>query len=415
MPTRPQPSTETTRRQLLGGLAAASFVSLRGRHATAAEARKADVAVIGAGVFGCWIAWHIARRGRRVVLVDTYGPGNSRASSGGESRVIRAGYGEDVIYSRWVREALPQWRALSQRQSLPIYHESGVLWFSQGRDPFIDGTVKTLEALKVPLETLDRSALKERYGQIAFEDIAIGLFEPEAGGLMARRAVQALADELAAMEAPLLRAAAGPPRQTRDGVAVPLGDGDAVQAGTAVYACGPWLGALFPETVGRRILPTRQEVFYFGPPSGDARFQPPSMPVWADYNDGDIVYGLPDLESRGFKIAFDARGPVFDPDTGSRRVSEEGVTRAQRYIARRFPALAEAPLLEARVCQYENTADGDFLIDRHPEIDNVWLIGGGSGHGFKHGPSLGAYVADRLEGQADDSARRFRFDTKTPL
>lgn len=68
----------------------------------------------------------------------------------------------------------------------------------------------------------------------------------------------------------------------------------------------------------------------------------------------------------------------------------------REFVGRRFPTLKNAPLLEARVCQYENTSNGDFLIDRHPDFDNVWLVGGGSGHGFKHGPALGEYVAARV-------------------
>jgi len=403
-----------SRRQVLGGLAAAPFVNLAAPSG-GAQPSRAEVAVVGAGVFGCWTAWHLAKRGRRVLLIDAYGPGNSRASSGGESRVIRAGYGEDAVYSRWVRKALPQWKALSRRQNLPLCYESGVLWFSQRRDRFIAGTVETLNRLAVPMETLDRPALEERYGQIAFDDIALGLFEPEAGALMARRAVQALAKELTGMDVAVLRAAAGRPEERGTGVTIPLEGANAVQADAAVYACGPWLAGLFPEAIGKRILPTRQEVFFFGAGKGDTRFQPAAMPVWADYNGGDVVYGTPDLESRGFKIAFDAHGPSFDPDSGNRQVSEAGVARARGYLARRFPPLADAPLLESRVCQYENTAGGDFLIDRHPEMDGVWLVGGGSGHGFKHGPALGAYVAERLTDGAEALEPRFKLETKSPV
>ena len=106
---------------------------------------------------------------------------------------------------------------------------------------------------------------------------------------------------------------------------------------------------------------------------------------------------MPDLDGRGLKVGIDRHGPPFNPDTGDRRVSLEGLRMARTFLRLRFPALDNAPVLETRVCQYENTSTGDFLLDRHPEYDNVWLVGGGSGHGFKHGPAVGKYVTDRIE------------------
>jgi len=120
------------------------------------------------------------------------------------------------------------------------------------------------------------------------------------------------------------------------------------------------------------------------------------MPTWLHH--AEQVYGMPDLENRGFKISFDSHGPAFDPDAGERLVPAASVAKVRSYLAHRFPALANAPLLETRVCQYENTSNGDFLIDRHPELENVYLAGGGSGHGFKHGPAVGEYVAKLLGG-----------------
>jgi glycine/D-amino acid oxidase-like deaminating enzyme len=122
------------------------------------------------------------------------------------------------------------------------------------------------------------------------------------------------------------------------------------------------------------------------------------------------MYGVPDLESRGFKIAFDQHGPAFDPDTGARVPSAEGIAAMRVYLAQRFPALADAPLVEARVCQYENTSNGDFLVDQHPEHENVWLVGGGSGHGFKHGPAMGEHVSARV---LDKAAQEPRFSLST--
>ena len=182
-----------------------------------------------------------------------------------------------------------------------------------------------------------------------------------------------------------------------------------VSAKTFVFACGPWLPKLFPRWLAERIQPTRQEVFYFGPPGG-GRFHYSAMPTWIDFN--DETYGLPDLDGRGVKIAIDRHGPPFDPDNGDRIASSEGLSEVRERLARRLPALKDAPLLESRVCQYENTSNGDFLIDRHPEFENVWLVGGGSGHGFKHGPAVGEYVAARVEGRGAGLEPRFSLESK---
>jgi glycine/D-amino acid oxidase-like deaminating enzyme len=132
------------------------------------------------------------------------------------------------------------------------------------------------------------------------------------------------------------------------------------------------------------------------------------MPAWVDFN--DVVYGLPNVDGRGFKIAIDAHGAEFDPDRGERVVSVDGLKAVREYVAKRVPRLANAPVMETRVCQYENTSNGDFLIDRHPAFENVWIVGGGSGHGFKHGPVVGEYVARMLAG---DQIKEPRFSLES--
>ena len=163
-----------------------------------------------------------------------------------------------------------------------------------------------------------------------------------------------------------------------------------------VFALGPWLPKVFPDVIGRRILPSRQEVFFFGPAPGDQRFSPARLPAWVAFEEG--IYGLPDLEHRGVKVAIDAHGEEADPERMERVVSAASIARMREILREHIPALADAPLLEARVCQYENTTNGHLLIDRLPGHDNVWIAGGGSGHGFKHGPMVGRYMADVVEG-----------------
>ena len=365
--------------------------------------RTSDVAVIGAGVFGAWSALLLRRSGRSVTLIDAFGAGNTRSSSGGASRVFRVGYGRETIYSRWAQRSLGAWLELFRDSRQELFTRTGVLWMAHADDPATDETIETLRHLRVPFEALDRAELEQRYPQLTFGPITRGVLEPEAGVIMARRAVQAVLRQTVKQGVDYCVAAVEPPTGNGPIDALVTSDGDRIVAGTYVFACGPWLPKLFPAALGDRIHPTRQEVFFFGLEPGDRRFAPPAMPAWMDLAHG--VYCLPDLEGRGFKVGLDHHGPPFDPDTGERIVSDEALAVARMVLARRVPALEAAPLLEGHVCQYSNSWNGDFVIDRHPEIDNVWLVGGGSGHGFKHGPAVGEYVTEQLSGRATPEAR----------
>ena len=365
-----------------------------------AKPKTYDVVVIGAGVFGAWTAWHLARRGQSALLIDAYGPGNARASSGGESRIIRMGYGADELYTRWAARSLARWKELFAETagSPALFRETGVLWLRNKDNPPLDDMTAVLSRCKVPFESLSGSAIAKRYSQFDSHDLSSGILETESGVLMGRRAVAAVVESALSLGVEYRQAQITPPfvadTPSSRLDAISTSDVQRISAGQFVFACGAWLGKIFPEILGPRIFPSRQEVFFFGVPPGDNQFSAPSLPTWLIQ--GDEVYGMPDLESRGFKIAFDSHGQRVDPDMQSRVVSAESIERVRAYVAKRFPVLADAPIVETRVCQYENTSNGDFLIDRHPEINNVWFAGGGSGHGFKHGPAIGEYVAQQI-------------------
>src|SRR5579863_8421903 len=152
-----------------------------------------DIAVIGAGVFGSWIAWHLARAGRRVLLADAWGAGHSRSSSGGESRLIRMGYGSDALYTRMAARSLALWKELEQRCGEPLFHRTGVLWMARAQDPYSTATQAVLAQNGVAVEILSAAALNVRYPQFRLpEEDTYGILELESGVLMARRAVKAV-------------------------------------------------------------------------------------------------------------------------------------------------------------------------------------------------------------------------------
>ena len=369
-----------------------------------------DVVVVGAGVFGAWSAYHLAAAGASVTVVDAYGPGNSRSSSGDESRILRCGYGPDEIYSRFARRSRDMWRDLDARNhsGFPLWHQCGVLWIAPGGHPYAADTLVTLRRGNYDAEVLDQTTARSRYPHLVTDDAAVVL-EPDGGVVMARRSVQALTAELTRTGVLLRRGRVRKPSMPGRVTAVELADGTTLGADIFVFACGAWLPAVFPELLGQRIRPTRQVVMYFGTAAGDVDFTSPHTPAWIDVAAG--IYGVPDIENRGLKVGIDTHGVPFDPDRGDRTLDGESVEQARAWLRRRVPSLADAPVLESRVCQYENTSTGDFLIDRHPDHENVWIVGGGSGHGFKHGPAVGEYVT-RLITTTMTPESRFALHTK---
>jgi glycine/D-amino acid oxidase-like deaminating enzyme len=331
------------------------------------------------------------------------------------------GYGQDAIYTRMAQRSFTAWQELFDRINRPqLFQPTGVLWLARENDSYCEATLKTFQQNNVKFERLAQGELKRRYPQFELGQISWGILEPDSGILMARQAVQALVAEALAAGVTYLTAAIRPvetgqeaKRKRGPGVttlhSISTTSGGEIVAGKFIFACGPWLPKLFPESLAGLIHVTRQEVFFLGVPAGDDRFNSPGMPTWMDIN--ELIYCLPNLDNRGFKIAIDKHGPQFDPDTGERIVKAESVNEVRAYLARRMPLLADAPVAESRVCQYENTSNGDFLIDRHPEFENAWLVGGGSGHGFKHGPAVGEHLTALISGSTEVELR-FALATK---
>jgi sarcosine oxidase len=358
---------------------------------------KLHVAVIGAGAFGGWTALHLLERGARVTLLDAWGPGNSRASSGGETRIMRCTYGPEQPYTALAARALKLWPKYEKRWKRQVLHRSGVLWMVSSRDDAYErGSLPVLREERVKFEELSTAQMKKRWPQIQLSDVRWGIFEPECGYLDAREGCRLVVEAFVATGGIYRQIAVL--TEGLEGTALRslrLSDGSKCEADVYVFACGPWLGKLFPGTLGRVIEPTKQDIFFFGVPAGDLRFSDAQLPVWGDHGKR-FFYGIPGNNRRGFKVADDTRGPDFDPTDGERVVSPAALRRVREYIAVRFLAMKDAPLIESRVCQYEQTADSHFVVDRHPRMENVWLLGGGSGHGFKHGPALGEMVAEIL-------------------
>jgi glycine/D-amino acid oxidase-like deaminating enzyme len=398
------PRANTSRRTFLKGAVGAGAYFIGSR--ALANTTRNSVIVVGAGAFGGWTALQLLKKGAKVTLLDAWGPGNSRASSGGETRVIRGTYGSGRIYTQMAVRALQLWPEYEKQWNLKLLFRSGVLWMAGSDDSYERAALPFLSDAGVLFEKLSAAECSKRWPQVSFAGISWAVYEPDSGYLAARRACEAVLNAFI-KEGGEYRQAQVVPGQIQSNRLreVELGSGQTLKADAYVFACGPWLGKVFPF-LAPSITPTRQEVFFFGTAAGDLRFTDECLPVWSDDSKRELdgfpgkhwFYGIPGNHWRGFKIADDTRGAVIDPSTTERKISEEGLAAARAYLGVRFPDLANAPLVESRVCQYENSTDQNFVLDRHPEAENVWIVGGGSGHGFKHGPALGEMASDVVLG-----------------
>ncbi|HVW74772.1 MAG TPA: FAD-dependent oxidoreductase [Rhizomicrobium sp.] len=378
--------------------------------ASSAAASLPDVVVIGAGAFGGWTALVLRERGYKVTLLDAYGVGNSRASSGDESRHLRAGYEDRDLYSEWAFQAMAEWKHREQEFGRSLMYPSVRLQMAASMNKGLSAQRVIFDRLNIPYEIADQAQLRRRYPQINFDDVNLAFIETPASSavLKARESTLAVAERLITKGGTVQVAQARPGASAgRTLTDLDLGQNGRIAAGLFIFACGPWLPKIFPQFLGRKISSPRRELYYWGVPAGDTRFNWPNLPTWSDDTVGN--YGFPNFD-RGVKVAPPHAG-LFqqDPDEDERVPSAYLMRRAREWVAHRFPGMAEMPIVESRICQVETTANGDFIIDHHPDFDNVWIVGGGSGHGFKHGPLVGRYVADRVSGKAGDpeAARLF--------
>jgi sarcosine oxidase len=321
---------------------------------------------------------------------------------------MRATYGVHSVFTDMAVRALDRWRAYEAEWNRTFFRQAGVLWlFASDRGAHFAETSRISLDTRVRVEQMTPADAARRYPQIDFGGVSAVLFEPDAGYLLARRACEHVVERAVAAGVEYRPAAAvAPVRLEASGFwAIALENGEHVRADRFVFACGPWLGTLFPDVIGKHLSVTRQEVHYFGVPGGDRTFSDEQLPVWLDFGER-LFYGIPAHAQGGFKIADDTPGPLLEPTSADRLPSFEQIARARAFLARRFPALASAPLIASEVCQYESTPDAHFIVDRHPSAANVWIAGGGSGHGYKMGPALGEMIA-RVVMDDGEPDRRF--------
>lgn len=354
------------------------------------------IAVIGSGIWGASTAYYLNRAGADVHLVDMWGPGNVRSGSGGASRIIRLVYGADEIYIDLTSRSFELWTDIFDGKTEGYYEETGVIWlFAQEDVSYVLDSRKKITELGFELEEVDLQDAVKAYDQISFAGIQRVFFEDHAGILYASKCCELLLNKF-------IKAGG----QYHQGYAVVNSNsqgfnlqvsGKRMEADRYIFACGPWTRKLFPELLNFTYV-SKQDVYHFAiPPERMRLFAANHLPVWFEYDPASpMYYGMPMHLGKGFKIAYDDRSELFDPDKDDRLPNAERLKDARNFVSRRFPLMQNAPLSYAEVCQYDNSLDGHFIVDYHPEFDNVLIMNGSSGHGFKMGPALGELISKHI-------------------
>lgn len=399
------------RRRFIKKIAAVQTgIALGARTTSARQPRRpADVVVVGAGAFGGWTAYYLRQLGASVRLIDAYGPGNSRATSGDETRGVRSSYGDrdefDELWTRWASRAIDRWTTFDaewgRQMKVRLFFNTGDIIFRSQPEPFTTRNQELWTKLGTPFRLLKLDDVARDYPVINFTDATVALYEPRAGVVRARRACEVVAEAFRQAGGEVLMGHATP--GDRDGARLQnvrtIGPAATLVADTFVFALGPWFPKAFPDLMASRIRTPMGHVHYFGTPPGSDRFTFPHLP---SFNFPGVT-GWPALppDNRGFRVRL--RGSsATDPDTSDRAFDRSEDALARGFLTQRFPLLATAPLLETRACHYEMSSTRNFIIDHMPGFSNVWVAGGGSAEGFKFGPVVGEYIAKRVLGLEDD-------------
>ena len=352
-----------------------------------------SIIVIGAGAWGGWTAFHLQKEGCQVTLIDKEGPGNVLAGSGGETRIIRLAYGGSEVYTDLTEQSLNLWEHYTKEWNEDLYHAKGALWMFRGvPSAYADLSMPLMKKKGYPLEQLPLADLPAKYPEINFSDVTDAYWEPKAGYLEASRACSVVRDKFVTLGGTYLESTVTELLCNKGQIeGVKLSSGELLVADHYVMACGPWLKQLVPD-MAQYIHVSRQEVYYFDVPSSYY-----NLPIWVEFREGDqMFYGIPDHFERGFKFAYDERTWALDLENDHREVTDKILTRMREVLVNRFPAMANVELLKHHTCVYENSSDGDFIIDHLPGSTNAIMLAGSSGHGFKMGPAIGALIAEHL-------------------
>lgn len=349
-----------------------------------------DVIVVGCGAAGSSAAWHLARRGVRVLAIDAHSPPHPHGSSHGHTRMTRTAYYEHPDYVPLLLRSHALWRELETATHQSLLHFTGGLYIGPESSELITGSARSAAQFGLKTELLSPSDLARRFPQFTPAPGSIALLESQAGYLLVERAIGSLVHAALAHGATLLPRTRVTAIEEHPGHIAVRTESATFHAGHVVVTAGAWATKLLGPAIPK-VSPTRQTLGWFWPEQAE-RFR--DIPVWAfDTGGGSLFYGFPMLADRpGLKCAHHSPGPPTDPDAVERTITASDESSLRTLLDRFIPSAATGPMLDMATCLYENSPDGHFLLG--PISDRMTVAAGLSGHGFKFAPVLGEVLAD---------------------
>jgi sarcosine oxidase len=361
--------------------------------------RAYDVAIVGLGAMGTAAAWHLARRGARVIGLDANAPGHGLGSSHGSSRITREAYPDQLGYVPLVRRAMDQWDAIGSEDGRVVLHRVGAITIAPPGEHRILGGSASADAFGIPLERLSRADVVERFPGFAPPADAVAIHEPGAGYLEPEAALAALR-RLATGAGARLRFSEPVVHWQADGDGVVIASAlETLRAERLVLTAGAWTPELLGD-IGVRLQAQRRVNVHFEPRTPE-RFAVGALPVFNLVVPEGQYYGFPSMPGAGLKLGRHDGDAPCTPRTIDRVVTDREAAEMRAVLDAYLPGAAGAELRRV-TCLYTMSPDGHFILDHHPALSQVALFAGCSGHAFKFAPVVGEVLADlSLDGRTD--------------
>lgn len=350
-----------------------------------------DIAVIGAGAVGSAAAYHLAKTGKKLLVIDRLTPPHPFGSSHGESRIIREAYFESPVYVPLVQQAYNLWEELEKVSGNKLLLKTGGLMLGEPDSKVVQGALRSAVRYNLPYEYLTHNEIKRWFPSFKPTENTVGVYEKRAGILFPEQCISACIEKAKNANANF-RFNETVQSIATDGTEVQVvTDKEKYTAAKVILSAGAWTKELLPD-LQLPLTVTRQVLFWFTCLAQADNFLPQRFPIYVWQSERDkIIYGFPDLGS-GIKIAVHHGGEKTDANTINRNVREEEINAMKELLDAHFNL--RSSFSRAAVCMYTNTPDEDFIIDHHPLNKNIVIASPCSGHGFKFAIAIGKLLCD---------------------
>ena len=353
-----------------------------------------DFLIVGAGIFGITTAIELRKQNYSVAILNPDSIPHSLAASTDISKIVRMEYGADLQYMEMANTSIDGWKAWNDLFKDTLYHEVGFLLLCQ-KSMETDGqsfewnSYQSLLKKGFQPQRLDEKLITEKYPVFAKGKFTDGFFHSKAGFVEASRAVEKLTDYARELGVQISEGKKVKEllQENKKVIGVKTEEGEIFQAGHVIVCAGPNTPYLVPDLMPM-MKGTGHPVFHVQPSKPDL-FSMKKLPVFSTDISNTGWYGFPLHPKEGvIKIANHGKGLELHPDKDERIVYEKDIQKFKKYLTSTIPSLENDPIVFTRRCVYTDTLDGHFWIDQHPEISNLTIGTGGSGHGLKMGVEI---------------------------